>query len=102
MDAPFGVNPAQSVDAYAELAGVVGNDDGVLQQSLVAARAPQRAFASDQDGIGSDFQCVQAQRLQMPLPVLGAVEHAVFMVGELVDDDLWQGGGGRVFCAAVQ
>jgi len=71
-------------------AGVVGYDDGVLQQSLVADRAPQCTFASDREGIGSDGSRAQAERLQMPLPVLGALENAVLMADELVDDDLRQ------------
>jgi len=40
VDEPFGVNPAQPVDADAKLAGVVGNDDRVLQQTLMMDRAP--------------------------------------------------------------
>jgi hypothetical protein len=49
------MNPTQRMDADAELAGVVGNDDSVLQQPLMADRAPQRAFAGDQDGIRGNF-----------------------------------------------
>jgi len=40
VNEPFGVNPAQPVDADAKLAGVVGNDDRVLQQTLMMDRAP--------------------------------------------------------------
>ena len=53
-------------------AAIVGNDDGVPQQPLMADRAPQCAFAGDSDGIGRNFQGGQTQRLQMPLPRLGA------------------------------
>jgi hypothetical protein len=38
VDEAFGVNPAQRMDANVELAGVVGNDDGVRQQPLMADR----------------------------------------------------------------
>jgi hypothetical protein len=84
------LNPAQRMDADPELAGVVGNNDRVRQQPLMADRAPQRAFAGNQDGIGGDFQVGQAQRLQMPLPVLGARENMRLMIRELVDHDLRQ------------
>src|SRR5271157_708565 len=42
VNQPFGVNPAQGVHAETKLAGVVGDDDRVLQQSLMMDRAPQR------------------------------------------------------------
>ena len=88
MDKTFGVNPAQRMDADAELAGVVGNDNGVRQQPLMADRAPQRTFAGDQDGIRGDVQVGQAQRLQMALPRLGAREDTLLMIRKLVDDGL--------------
>jgi len=62
VDEPFGVNPAQRVFADADPrvepgeAGVVGDDDRVLQQALMMDRAPQRRLAGDQDGIGQDFR----------------------------------------------
>lgn len=71
MDEPLGMDPAQSVRADAELAGVIGNDDGVRQQALMMDRASQRRFAGDQDGIGQDLQLAQAQLSQMALPFLG-------------------------------
>jgi hypothetical protein len=47
----------------AELAGVVGNDDRVRQQPLMADRAPRRAFAGGLDGIGGDLEVGQPQAL---------------------------------------
>ena len=55
MDEALGVDPAQAVDADAELAGVVGDDDGARSQALMADGAPERAFGGDQDRIGSAF-----------------------------------------------
>ena len=71
------------MDADAELAGVVGNDDRVLQQPLMADRAPQRAFTGDQDRIGGDVQVGDAQRLQMPLPVFGGRENTLLVITNL-------------------
>ena len=88
VDEAFGVNPAQRMDADAKLAGVIGNDDGVRQQPLMADRAPQRVFAGDQDRIGGDVQVGQVQRLQMPLPVLGPRENTLLVIRELADGDL--------------
>ena len=59
VDKAFGMNPAQRMDADAELAGVVGNNDGVRQQPLMADRAPQRTFAGDQNWIGVTFSSVR-------------------------------------------
>ena len=90
VNEPLGVNPAQRVDADAKLAGVVGNDDRVLQQALMMDRAPQRRLVGDQDGIGQDFHLAQGQRLQMALPVARGGKNARLMRGELVDHDLRQ------------
>ena len=68
MDEPFGVDPAQRVRADAKLARVVGNNHGVRQQALMMDRAPERRFAGDEHGIGSDLHRAQAQRLQMTSP----------------------------------
>jgi len=78
---PFGVDPAQRVRADATpgldpgVAGVVGNDHGVasrvLQQALMMDGAQERAFAGDEHGIWRDVQRVQAQGLQVTLPVVG-------------------------------
>ena len=78
------------MDIDTELTGVVGNDDRIRQQPLMADRAPQRGFTGDQNGIGGDFQVGQAQRLQMPLPVLGPRENALLMIRKLGDDGLRQ------------
>ena len=40
VDEAFGVHPAQSVFADAELAGAVGHDDGLAEQALLANGAP--------------------------------------------------------------
>jgi hypothetical protein len=74
LDEPLGMNPAQGVHADAKLAGVVGNDDGVLQQPLMADRTPQRRFAGDQDGIGSDLKTGQAQRARKACPADAAAD----------------------------
>jgi hypothetical protein len=45
-----------------ELACVVGDNDGVLEQALMADRTPQRPFAGNQDGAGCDLQIRKAKR----------------------------------------
>ena len=52
------------MDADAELAGVVRNDDRIRQQSMMADRPPQRAFAGDENRIGGDFQIGQPQQAE--------------------------------------
>ena len=73
VNQPFGVNPARRVRADAELAGVVGNHDGLaqrpLQQPLMTDRAPQRGFAGDLDGIGRDFYSRQTAFPSDRIPV---------------------------------
>jgi len=75
VNEPFGVNPAQGVRADTKLSRVVGDNDGVLQQALMADRAPQRSFGGDQDGIGGDLQFAQTERVQMALPFLDGEEN---------------------------
>ncbi len=60
MDESLGVDPAQGMLADMELACVVGDNNGVLEQALMADRAPQRPFAGNQDGVGRDLQIGEA------------------------------------------
>ena len=45
MDETLGVDPTERVIADAELAVVVGDDDGLTEQALGFDGAPQRRFA---------------------------------------------------------
>src|ERR1700761_8454168 len=55
MDEPFGVNTAHTVDADAELAGVVVNDYVVLQQSLWRIAPHSAPSPSIRTGSGVTF-----------------------------------------------
>jgi len=51
-----------------ELAGVVGEDDGVGQQAMRLDAAPQRPFGGDPDRIGGDGQRDNTEPVEMVQP----------------------------------
>ena len=96
VDEPLGVDPAQRVDADAELAGVVGDDDGLAEQALGLDRAPQRRFAGHAHRVGRDPQIGEAERAQVAHPFLARAKDPRRMAGEPVDDRLGQIAGAHV------
>jgi hypothetical protein len=74
------------VPTYAELAGVVRDDDRAVEQPVVADAAPERPLGRDLDRVGGDLKPGEAERLEKRLPggpvgeVLGGVR------GERVDN----------------
>ncbi len=96
VDKALGVNPTQSVVADAELAGVVGEDDGAGQPILGADRAPQRAFAGCAHGIGGHPQLGQAERAQMRPPLGFTGEFEDFCLAERFDDAVRQIGRAHI------
>src|SRR5208337_2410952 len=54
VDEALGVDPTERVVADAELAGVVGDDDGLAAPALGLDCAPQRRFTGDPHRIGRD------------------------------------------------
>jgi hypothetical protein len=68
VDEPLGVDPAQRMLANAELAGIIGYDDGIGEKAVVADRPPHRPFGGDPDRVGFNRELVKAQRRQMRLP----------------------------------
>jgi hypothetical protein len=65
---PLGMHPAKRVGAYSELAGVVGDDDRVVEQAVAADAAPERAFGGDLDGVRRHLEAGDPERLQVRLP----------------------------------
>ncbi|WP_235818165.1 hypothetical protein [Brucella thiophenivorans] len=47
MQQPLRMHPAQRMIANPELAGVVGDNDGIAQQAVVANRTPDARFRDD-------------------------------------------------------
>ena len=86
MDEALGVDPTERVIADAELAGVVGDDDGLSEQALGLDRAPQRRFAGRPHRIGRHPEIGDAERAQVLHPLLVRAERERSMAGELVDD----------------
>jgi len=90
------VNPTERVIADAELAGVVGPDDGVCELVLRDDRAPPRSFASHADGIGNRPQFGQAERGQMGRPLGFGAEFEAVCADERLDDAVRQIGRAHV------
>src|ERR1700734_3990124 len=86
MDEALGVDPAERVIAEAELAGVVGDDDGMSEQALGLDGSPQRRFAGRPHRVGRRSEIGDAERAQVLHPLLVRAERQRSMAGELVDD----------------
>lgn len=82
---PFGVHPAQGVAADHELAGIVADDNGVVEEPMGPDGAPERTFGGDPDRVGMDLECADAEPVQMHLP--GSMIGELFRrgVGESAD-----------------
>jgi hypothetical protein len=65
MDEALGVDPTERVIAEAELASVVGDDDGLAEQALGHDRPPQRRFAGRPYRIGRHCEIGEAERAQV-------------------------------------
>lgn len=68
VDEALGVDPAQTVPADVELAGVVADDHGIGQEAVRRDAAPQRALGGDAHGIGGHLESGDAEVLEMRLP----------------------------------
>ena len=90
VDEALGVNPTQRMIADAELAGVVGDDDGVPEQAFGFDCPPQRRFAGEAHRIGRDPQVGKAERAQVDPSILMRAKSRNGMAGEPVDDVLRQ------------
>jgi len=55
VDEPLGVDPAQRVSADVELTGVITDDNGLTEVSMIDHAAPQRPFGGDLHRIGVDL-----------------------------------------------
>ena len=82
VDEPLGVDPAQRVRADVELAGVVADDDGILEQAMGDHAAPQRAFGGDLQRIGMHPEPGDAEALEMGHPRLLVFEALAFVPSE--------------------
>ena len=90
MDEALGVDPTKRVIAETELAGVVGDDDGLSEQAFGLDRPPQRRLARRPHRIGRHPEIGDAERAQVLNPWLARAERERSMAGELVDDFLRQ------------
>jgi hypothetical protein len=75
VDKPLGVDPAQSMAAELELAGIVSDDDRVGEQAMGLDAAPQRPFGGDLHRIGADRERGDAEPVEMRLPTAASANH---------------------------
>jgi hypothetical protein len=73
VNQPFGMHPAQRVRADIELSGIVGQDDGILDEAVVHDGAPHGAFGGDCHRVEGALGCPNVERLEvgLPPPVIG-------------------------------
>ena len=71
-----------SARADVELAGVVADDDGILEQAMGDHAAPQRAFGGDLQRIGMHPEPGDAEALEMGHPRLLVFEALAFVPSE--------------------
>ena len=67
MHQPLGMDPAQGVATDVELAGIVADDHGILEEAMGFDAAPQRALGGDLDRIGR-HEGGDAEPVEMRLP----------------------------------
>src|SRR5271170_5616220 len=82
MDQALGVDPAQRMVADAELAGVVGDDDGLADEARGLDCAPQPRFAGRSHRIGRHPEIGEAERAQVVHPFLARAEDQRRMASE--------------------
>src|SRR5260370_15937529 len=64
----LGMHPAQGMAADLELAGIIADDDGVVEEAMRRDAAPERAFGGDLHRIGVDLERRDADPSEMRQP----------------------------------
>ena len=79
------VDPAQRMVADVKLAGIVADDDGVVEKAVRLDAAPQRAFGGDHRRVDRAGERLYAEQIEMRLPCPMIGEDAVGMVSQQAD-----------------
>jgi len=82
---PLGMNPAESMLASSELAGVIAQDHGALEVAMGVNAAPRGAFGGDLDRVGVDLEPADALPIEMGgagRPIGGALGVSAFEPGD--------------------
>ena len=85
VDQALGMNPTECMLADPELARAVGDDHGIIQQTVMVDAAPKAALGGDLDGIGRDIEPIDSERTQMRQEGFAIGERLVVMRLELSD-----------------